>query len=56
MNLKKICFLGVLVFLSACSNMTEYGETVKNTAGGTCANGVGGCTADEDRSGDFVNY
>ncbi|NCX96823.1 MAG: hypothetical protein EBX41_10570 [Chitinophagia bacterium] len=48
-----------LFFLNACSSLNhpdDYGETGKNTAGGTCAYGVGGCTPDEDKSGDFVNY
>jgi hypothetical protein len=56
MYFKPVLILIIIVLLNACTNLGEYGEAVKNTAGQTCPNGVGGCTADEDRSGDFVNY
>ncbi len=53
------CIIFVMGLLCACSNLKhpdDYGETGKNTAGSTCAYGVGGCTPDEDKSGDFINY
>lgn len=51
-----LVFLAPVLLLSSCAYIDNYGGTVRNTAGSTCADGVGGCTPDEDQSGDFVNY
>ncbi|MDQ5884000.1 MAG: hypothetical protein QG556_337 [Pseudomonadota bacterium] len=59
MNLKTLSLISSILLISACAaekKPDDYGETGKNTAGSTCAYGIGGCTPDEDKSGDFVNY
>lgn len=59
MNFKTLWLCALLMLISACAaekKPDDYGETGKNTAGSTCAYGIGGCTPDEDQSGDFVNY
>lgn len=59
MNFKTLLLSLMVFFISACATdkkPNDYGETGKNTAGSTCAYGIGGCTPDEDKSGDFVNY
>lgn len=59
MKLNILCLSITLLTIAACTSdkkPDDYGETGKNTAGSTCAYGIGGCTPDEDKAGDFVNY